>query len=97
MLLAFFFIASRDLFEKSGCTGPFEFSRLCILTVPTRNGSFLDTAIGQSAPMVAALWGVFVWHEFRGAGTPARVNLVLMFVFFIAAIALVSLAYSAGG
>jgi glucose uptake protein len=47
--------------------------------------------------MVAALWGVFVWHEFRGAGTPARVNLVLMFVFFIAAIALVSLAYSTGG
>jgi glucose uptake protein len=60
-------------------------------------GVAISYAIGQSAPMVAALWGVFVWHEFRGAGTRARVNLVLMFVFFIAAIALVSLAYSAGG
>ena len=60
-------------------------------------GVAISYAIGQSAPMVAALWGVFVWHEFRGAGTPARVNLLLMFVFFIAAIALVSLAYSAGG
>jgi glucose uptake protein len=60
-------------------------------------GVAISYAIGQSAPMVAALWGVFVWHEFRGAGTAARVNLVLMFVFFIAAIALVSLAYSAGG
>jgi len=60
-------------------------------------GVAISYAIGQSAPMVAALWGVLVWHEFRGAGTAARVNLVLMFVFFIAAIALVSLAYSAGG
>jgi len=60
-------------------------------------GVAISYAIGQSAPMVAALWGVFVWHEFRGAGTAARVNLVLMFVFFMAAIALVSLAYSAGG
>jgi glucose uptake protein len=60
-------------------------------------GVAISYAIGQSAPMVAALWGVFVWHEFRGAGTAARVNLVLMFLFFIAAIALVSLAYSAGG
>lgn len=60
-------------------------------------GVAISYAIGQSAPMVAALWGVFVWHEFRGAGTAARVNLVLMFLFFIAAIALVSLAYRSGG
>ena len=60
-------------------------------------GVAISYAIGQSAPMVAALWGVFVWHEFRGAGSAARVNLVLMFVFFIAAIALVSWAYAAGG
>ena len=60
-------------------------------------GVAISYAIGQSAPMVAGLWGVFVWHEFRGAGTAARVNLVLMFVFFIAAIALVSMAYAAGG
>src|SRR3984957_18395516 len=60
-------------------------------------GVAISYAIGQSAPMVAALWGVLVWHEFDGAGTAARVNLVLMFVFFISAIALVSLAYSAGG
>ena len=60
-------------------------------------GVAISYAIGQSAPMVAALWGVLVWHEFRGAGIAAWVNLVLMFVFFISAIALVSLAYSAGG
>jgi glucose uptake protein len=60
-------------------------------------GVAISYAIGQSAPMVAAVWGVFVWHEFRGAGTAARVNLALMFLFFIAAIALVSLAYRSGG
>jgi glucose uptake protein len=67
------------------------------LVASNLTGVAISYAIGQSAPMVAALWGVFVWHEFRGAGAAARVNLVLMFVFFIAAIALVSLAYSAGG
>jgi len=60
-------------------------------------GIAISYAIGQSAPMVAALWGVFVWHEFRGAQTAARVYLVLMYVFFIAAIALVSWAYAVGG
>ncbi|MGC1459579.1 MAG: GRP family sugar transporter [Steroidobacteraceae bacterium] len=67
------------------------------LVASNLTGVAISYAIGQSAPMVAALWGVFVWHEFRGARTAARVNLVLMFAFFIAAIALVSLAYSAGG
>src|SRR5580658_6215599 len=67
------------------------------LVASSLTGVAISYAIGQSAPMVAALWGVFVWHEFRGAGTAARVNLALMFLFFIAAIALVTLAYSAGG
>ncbi len=67
------------------------------LVASSLTGVAISSALGQSSPMVAVLWGVFVWHEFRGAGTAARVNLVLMFVFFIAAIALVSLAYSAGG
>jgi glucose uptake protein len=67
------------------------------LVASSLTGVAISYAIGQAAPMVAALWGVFVWHEFRGAGSAARLNLVLMFLFFIAAIALVSLAYAAGG
>jgi len=47
-------------------------------------------AIGQSAPMVAALWGLLVWKEFAGAGRRAKVYLVLMFGFFILAILLVA-------
>src|SRR5262249_679738 len=29
-------------------------------------GVAVSYAIGQAAPMVAAVWGVFVWKEFRG-------------------------------
>jgi glucose uptake protein len=47
-------------------------------------------AIGQSAPMVAALWGVFAWKEFAGAGGKAKTYLALMFVFYALAILLVA-------
>jgi len=47
-------------------------------------------AIGQSAPMVAALWGLFAWKEFEGSGARARMYLGLMFVFYILAILMVA-------
>ena len=47
-------------------------------------------AIGQSAPMVAALWGILVWKEFEGSGSRARTYLVFMFVFYVFAILLVA-------
>lgn len=47
-------------------------------------------AIGQSAPMVAALWGILAWKEFDGCGSRAKVYLVLMFVFYALAILLVA-------
>jgi glucose uptake protein len=53
-------------------------------------GFAIAYAIGQSAPMVAALWGLLVWKEFAGSGSRARAYLVLMFVFYGLAIALVA-------
>jgi glucose uptake protein len=47
-------------------------------------------AIGQSAPMVGALWGIFVWKEFDGANSRGKAFLVLMFVFYALAILLVA-------
>jgi glucose uptake protein len=47
-------------------------------------------AIGQSAPMVGALWGVFVWKEFAGATSRGKLFLTLMFVFYALAILLVA-------
>jgi len=47
-------------------------------------------AIGQSAPMVAALWGILAWKEFAGGGARAKVYLALMFIFYALAILLVA-------
>ena len=53
-------------------------------------GFAISYAIGQSAPMVAALWGIFAWKEFKGAGSSAKMYLTLMFIFYALAIALVA-------
>jgi glucose uptake protein len=53
-------------------------------------GFAIAYAIGQSAPLVASLWGIFVWKEFAGAGSSATRALVAMFVFYIAAIGILS-------
>jgi glucose uptake protein len=53
-------------------------------------GFAIAYAIGQSAPMVAALWGLLAWKEFAGSGSRAKLYLVLMFVFFGIAILMVA-------
>src|SRR5437016_14193515 len=53
-------------------------------------GVAISYAIGQSAPMVAALWGVLAWKEFKGAGSKAKIYLSLMFVSYCLAILLVA-------
>lgn len=50
----------------------------------------ISYAIGQSAPMVAALWGVLAWKEFAGSSSRAKLYLALMFVFYALAILLVA-------
>ena len=50
----------------------------------------ISYAIGQSAPMVAALWGVLAWKEFAGAPSKAKLYLTLMFVFYCVGILLVA-------
>ncbi len=50
----------------------------------------ISYAIGQSAPMVGALWGVFAWKEFAGAGSRAKLYLGLMFIFYALAILMVA-------
>src|SRR5216684_4454286 len=59
-------------------------------------GVAISYAIGQSAPMVAAMWGVLAWKEFAGAGSKAKLYLGLMFVFYGLAILLVAKANTAG-
>lgn len=56
-------------------------------------GVAISYAIGQSAPMVAALWGVLAWKEFAGASGKATTYLFLMFAFYALAIFLVARAH----
>ena len=60
----------------------------------TRAGPALSYGLGQGATMVGALWGVFVWREFRGApkGTPRLLG--AMFVCYLAGLALLILSKS---
>ena len=53
-------------------------------------GFAVSYAIGQSAPLVASLWGILVWKEFAGAGRTATRALAAMFIFYLAAIGVLS-------
>jgi glucose uptake protein len=56
-------------------------------------GVAISYAIGQASPMIAALWGVFVWREFRGANAKAKGYLVGMFASYVLALVLIAKAY----
>ncbi len=56
-------------------------------------GVAISYAIGQASPMIAALWGVLVWHEFRGASARAKGYLVGMFAAYLLALVLIARAY----
>ncbi|MBC7927599.1 MAG: AcrB/AcrD/AcrF family protein [Bryobacteraceae bacterium] len=55
-------------------------------------GPAVSYALGQGATMISALWGLLVWHEFRGAVANVKMLLVLMIILFIAGLSLVSVA-----
>jgi glucose uptake protein len=71
-----------------GLGGCFNFIAAGYVGVP------ISYAIGQSAPLIAAGWGVFVWGEFAGAPPRAWRSLGLMALCYVAAIALIALAYN---
>lgn len=60
------------------------------LVAASFTGVAISYAIGQSAPMVAALWGILAWKEFDNSGPRAKAYLGLMFVFYGLAIFLVA-------
>ena len=46
-------------------------------------GAAISYALGQGAPMIAALWGIFVWKEFKDSPRAVNWLLTLMFIFFL--------------
>jgi glucose uptake protein len=44
--------------------------------------------LGQGGTMIAAIWGVFIWKENKGASAGTKVMIAAMFVFFLAGLVL---------
>jgi glucose uptake protein len=60
----------------------------------TRAGAALSYGLGQGATLVGALWGVFVWKEFKGAPKGTSALLAAMFACYVAGLALLILSKS---
>jgi glucose uptake protein len=53
-----------------------------------RAGFAISYGLGQGATLIAALWGVFIWREFRGASKQVNTLVFFMFVAYLAGLAL---------
>jgi glucose uptake protein len=88
-------VAYRDYFAgsvKTHLTGMAGGAIWCLGTAFSyiaagKAGAAISYALGQGAPLIAAIWGVFIWKEFRGASKSVNVLLGLMFLLFIAGLA----------
>ena len=47
-------------------------------------GPAISYALGQGAPMIAALWGILIWKEFKDSSKATNNLLIAMFILFIA-------------
>jgi len=55
-------------------------------------GPATSFSLGEGNTMISAVWGVFVWKEFRGASSEVRRLLAAMFTLFVLGLASISLA-----
>src|SRR5262245_18309216 len=55
-------------------------------------GFAISYGLGQGATLVAALWGVFIWKEFKGAPPGTNSLLALMFAAFVIGLSLIVVA-----
>jgi glucose uptake protein len=54
------------------------------IVASTKAGSALSYGLGQGATMIGAIWGVFIWREFKGAPSGTGRLLAAMFLFYLA-------------
>jgi len=55
-------------------------------------GFAISYGLGQGATLIAALWGVFIWKEFKNSPKGVNILLTLMFLLFTAGLAMIILA-----
>jgi len=51
-------------------------------------GFAISYGLGQGATLIAALWGVFIWKEFKGASKSVNLLILFMFLAYLAGLAL---------
>lgn len=51
-------------------------------------GFAISYGLGQGATLIAALWGVFIWKEFKGASKSVTTLILFMFLSYLAGLAL---------
>jgi glucose uptake protein len=51
-------------------------------------GFAISYGLGQGATLIAALWGVFIWKEFKGASKSVNTLILMMFLAYLAGLAL---------
>jgi glucose uptake protein len=56
-------------------------------------GVAISWGIGSGAPMVGALWGIFLWKEFRGASRKAGALISVSLALYVVGVVLVALSY----
>jgi glucose uptake protein len=52
-------------------------------------GPAISYGLGQGATLVAALWGVFIWKEFKGGTAPVKKMIATMFILFVVGLGLI--------
>lgn len=51
-------------------------------------GFAISYGLGQGATVISALWGVFIWKEFKGASKSVNILIFLMFIAYLTGLAL---------
>jgi len=55
-------------------------------------GPATSFSLGEGNTMISAIWGIFVWKEFHGAGKRVKCLLAIMFLFFVLGLSCIALA-----
>ncbi len=55
-------------------------------------GPATSFSLGEGNTMISAIWGIFVWKEFHGAGSRVKGLLAIMFLFFVLGLSCIALA-----
>lgn len=90
------YFKGKQLWHIVGITGGIIWSiGMCLSIISGgKAGYAISFGLGNGATMIAALWGVFVWKEFKSASKSTYLLLSAMFVFFILAIILIIISKS---